>query len=232
MRNIIITESQLKNLIEQTSLNLKGKTIPKGVSAKHSSNYVSKDEENLFIRSLNEIISLHKGVVPIHVRGFIHFLIGKTTPFTERDMTNEEKVFLKRIALSLEKTRFKDVGFNYAFWHNAESGDANPRLVNKNDNIDLLYMPHLSHQFYHFLGQVPLSNIKISPNKSRVTIIDNYDMNFHDNGRTKQVVIKEFEQSISRYIKNQNKNIYGIIRSLGYIREVGGYRGYPVNINL
>jgi hypothetical protein len=105
-------------ILEQQSLNLKGKTIAPGISAKHSSDYVSKDEENLFITALNKVISAHGFALPIHVRAYAHFLLGRTTPFTEKDMTTEEKVFLKNAALSAnEKT------FTYNFWELMDGGD-------------------------------------------------------------------------------------------------------------
>lgn len=229
MINIIITECQFKSLIEQNSLNLKGKTIAPGISAKHSSNYVSKDEENLFITALNEIISLHKAMIPIHVRAFAHFLIGKTKPFTENDMTSEEKDFLKKAALDLRKSEDGDNGFSYPFWHVYTRGDSVPAGYSKNP-INLINMSYAG-QFFNFLGQVPLSNIKISPDKTKVTIIDNYDMNFNEGGKSKEKVMRDLETAIEHFKKNPLKT-YMIIRRLGDVREFSGYNGYPVNINL
>jgi hypothetical protein len=219
---LIITENQYKNLIEQQSLNLKGKTVAPGISAKHSSNYVSKDEENLFITGLNKIISSHKFALPIHVRCFIHFLIGRTSPFTEKDMTAEERDFLKKAALGAGRE-----GFTYPYWTKLSN---NHRPLKNKSYADLVIRP-MATQFHDFLGRTSPSNIKISPDKTRVNIVDNYDMNVRDQSKSQEDVIKLFKSRFSNFTKNSDR-LYLVIRSLGDVRELGGYNGYPVNINL
>ena len=211
-------------ILEQQSLNLKGKTIAPGISAKHSSDYVSKDEENLFITALNKIISSHGFALPIHVRAYMHHLLGRTTPFTEKDMTTEEREFLKKSALSVGKD-----GFNYTFWLSFRNPQERPNLSNSGP-VELINMPTYW-QFSNFLGRVPLSNIKISPDKNKVTVIDNYDMNLKDNNNAYEYVKSNFEHNFKNFIKNPTK-LYPIIRSIANMREVNGYNGYPVIINL
>lgn len=222
---IIITESQYMSLVEQQSLNLKGKTIAPGISAKHSSDYVSKDDETLLVTALNKIISAHKFALPIHVRGFIHFLIGRTTPFTEKDMTTEERDFLKKAALSAD-----DRGFAYPFWSSLTNDDYKHKPSKIQNNIDLLIRP-MAIQFHDFLGRTSSSNIRISPDKTKVTIIDNYDMNVRDQHKNEELVVKLLKDRLYKATKTPTK-IYELIRSLGDARELGGYNGYPININL
>ena len=203
---IRITERQYKSLIEKDSLNLKG-----------------KNDDNLFVTALTKIISSHKFALPIHVRAFAHFLVGRTSPFTEKDMTEEEKDFLKKAALSVGEE-----GFNYKFWMKNKSS-----LENKfSKNIIQLINMDLPDQFNNFLGGVSGSNIKIEPGTNKVTIIDNYDMNTRDWGQSKEEVMEELEKSINLFKKNPSKETYYLIRSLASLRELGGYNGFPVNINL
>jgi hypothetical protein len=209
--------------LEQQSLNLKGKTIAPGISAKHSSDYVSKDEENLFITALNKVISAHGFALPIHVRAYAHFLLGRTTPFTEKDMTTEEKVFLKNAALSAnEKT------FTYNFWELMDGGDLGSTSEKRRSPLYLVNMS-LPHQFLFFLGR---ANIKIQPDKTKVNVTDRYDMNVHDSGMSKERVIERFENTIKEFIKVPFETLYHVIRELGSVRELSGYKGYPININL
>lgn len=211
-------------LVEQQSLNLKGKTIAPGISAKHSSDYVSKDEENLFITALNKLISAHGFAIPIHVRAYAHHLLGRTTPFTEKDMTTEEREFLKKAALSASEN-----GFNYSFWFRFnKSSEKQPGLDGLRP-IELINMP-MNFQFSNFLGKVAKSNIRISPDKNKVTVIDNYDMNVN-----RDKLSSEQKDKIVDYFKKVIKHpsrLYPLIRSIANMRELGGYNGYPVNINL
>jgi len=221
---LIITESQFKSLIEQNTLNLKGKTIAPGISAKHSSDYVSKDEENLFVTALNKIISSHKFALPIHVRAYIHHLLGRTTPFTEKDMTTEEREFLKKAALSVGER-----GFDYNFWSDYRNPQDPSGAISDTGTVGLINMPMVD-QFSNFLGQVGLPNIRVSPDKNKVRVIDNYDFNVERDSLHNYVT-----KSLFYYFKNFIKNpteLYSHIRHMANIRELGGYNGYPVNINL
>jgi hypothetical protein len=220
---ILITESQYNRLIEQDSLNLKGKTIAPGISSKHSSDHVSKNDENLFVTVINKIISSHKFALPIHVRGFAHFLVGRTTPFTEKDMTEEERDFLKKAALSAG-----DKGLTTNFWLKNKG----KKDMKFSKNIIQLLNMDFPDQFHNFLGNVSVSNIKIQPYKNKVTIIDNYDMNTNRWDMSKEEMMEQLEESIKLFIKTPSKELYWLIRSLSNFRELGGYNGYPININL
>jgi hypothetical protein len=211
-------------LVEQQSLNLKGKTIAPGISAKHSSDYVSKDEENLFITVLNKIISSHKFALPIHVRAYMHHLLGRTTPFTEKDMTTEEREFLKKAALSVGER-----GFDYQFWNGYRNPQDSNWHASDGSTVGLINM-HMADQFSNFLGQVRLPNIRISPDKNKVTVIDNYDFNVKRDD-LHNYVTKNLFFYFKNFIKNPTE-LYGHIRNMANIRELGGYNGYPVNINL
>ncbi len=215
---------KLLDIIREQSLELKGKTIAPGISAKHSSNYVSKDEENLFITALNKIISSHKFELPIHVRAYMYHLLGRTAPFTEKDMTTEEREFLKKAALSVGER-----GFDYHFWSGYRNPEDPSGAISDMSTVGLFNMPMVD-QFSNFLGQVRLPTIRISPDKNKVTVIDNYDFNvkrddLHD------YVTKNLFYYFKDFIKNPTE-IYRHIRNMANIRELGGYNGYPVIINL
>jgi hypothetical protein len=211
-------------ILEQQSLNLKGKTIAPGISAKHSSDYVSKDEENLFITALNKIISSHKFGLPIHVRAYMYHLLGRTTPFTEKDMRTEEREFLKKAALSVGER-----GFDYHFWGDYRNPEDPSGAISDMSTVGLINMPMVD-QFSNFLGQVKLPNIRISPDKNKVTVIDNYDFNVKRDDLYNYVT-KDLFYYFKDFIKNPTE-IYRHIRNLANIRELGGYNGYPVIINL
>jgi hypothetical protein len=222
---IIITESQYMSLVEQQSLNLKGKTIAPGISAKHSSDYVSKDEENLFITALNKIISSHKFELPIHVRAYMYHLLGRTAPFTEKDMTTEERGFLKKAALSVGER-----GFDYQFWSGYRNPEDPSGAISHMSTVGLFNMPMVD-QFSNFLGQVRLPNIRISPDKNKVTVIDNYDFNVKRDNKYEFITSKRFLWYFKEFIKNPTE-LYTFIREISNMREVNGYNGYPININL
>jgi len=216
-------------LIEQQSLNLKGKTIAPGISAKHSSDYVSKDEENLFTTALNKVISSHKFALPIHVRAYMYHLLGRTTPFTEKDMTTEEMEFLKKAALTAVEIERRS-GFDYSFWNGYRNPQDSIWYASDGSTVGLINM-HMADQFSNFLGQVGLPNIRVSPDKNKVTIIDNYDFNNKRDNLYELMTFKRFLWYFKEFIKNPTE-LYGFIREISNMREMNGYNGYPVNINL
>ena len=213
-------------LIEQQSLNLKGKTIAPGISAKHSSDYVSKDEENLFVTTLNKIISSNKFGLPIHVRAYIYHLLGRTAPFTENDMTSEEKDFLKKAALTAVE---KESRFDYSFWTSYRNPQDPDWYAADGDVVGLITM-EMADQFRNFLGQVNLPNIRVSPDKNKVRVIDNYDFNVKRDDLYNYAP-KQFFGHFKEFLKDPTE-LYGVIRHMANMRELGGYNGYPVNINL
>jgi hypothetical protein len=208
---ILINESQLKSIILS-----------------------EQGEDNFFISFLTKFISAHKFILPIHLRALAFFLIGRTTPFTADEMTQEEKDFIKKTAIQRSIK-----GFNFGFWDKDEKGKSGEEIgkhrsanaIAEKIPLGSLINPTLNNQFMWFLGSVDAQNIKVSPNQSKVTIIDNYDMNAARDNKTKEMLIQSFVSSIKRYF-NHKMGLYMVIRSVVGLREMNGYKGYPVNITL
>lgn len=198
-------------------------------------NQLSSGSTTTLQNFIKKIIPTKKSLLPLHIRALMDYLIGRETPFTEDDLTRDEQNFLKNVVISNEKK-----GLTYSLWKQIGGGNLptsmtvqdsekeKQKLLDKGGQGNLI-KPELAGQFMYTLGQVTPENIKISPDKSIVTIYDRYDFNVQ--GKTKEELIKSFTEQLKSWSKGHS-TLYSIIRNLIAFREKGGYKGFPIKITV
>jgi len=183
---------------------------------------------------LNSVGPSKKSSLPLHIRACWDYLMGRTEPFTSADLTREEQKFVKQVAIENPKK-----GFNYKIWKSIgasnlptamSTGSAaeNERLKQSGGSGSLINSP-LPGQFMYFLGEVSPSNVEVSPDKKKVTIYDNYDMN--NSKINKDKILKDFALQVGKFALG-DAALYSVIRQTVGLKELTGYKGYPVNLNV
>jgi hypothetical protein len=199
---------------------------------------MSQEQYLKFIDQLSKYPPASKLKLPLHLRAFMDYLMGRTTPLTAADLTREEQDFLKIHAISQSKKR---LGFNYDYWKSVGAGNLPTAITSsgskkekdklKKSGQGSLLNPGLTGAFMYTLGEISPNNIKVSPSKDKVTVIDNYDMNVKEYGLSKEQIIKNFTDAVSGYFGGKVK-LYPVIRNAAAFKEMSGYPGYPVNITV
>jgi hypothetical protein len=183
---------------------------------------------------LNNVGPSKKSSLPLHIRAVWDYLMGRTEPFTSADLTKEEQKFVKQVALNNPNK-----GFNYNLWKSngasnlptamsTGSTSEKERLKQSGGGDSLVNSP-LAGQFMYFLGEVSPSNVKISPDKKKVTVYDNYDMN--NSKIPKDKMIKDFAKQVGKFALG-DATLYSVIRQTVGLKELAGYKGYPVNLDV
>ena len=176
--------------------------------------------------------------MPLHVRMLYDYLAGRTTPMTISDLTDTEQKFLRQAIISASS---KGVGFSYPGWDNigasgptalTSAGREREKLSGKDKSIlDLAFKINLPSQFKYTLGSVSPAGVKYNKNNDIAFVKDNYDMNNVEHKTSKEQVIKDFFTSIKDLMKGTGTT-YGAIRHAVGLKELGGYSGFPVNIEI
>jgi hypothetical protein len=184
---------------------------------------------------INNIPQSKKSSLPLHIRALMDYLVGRTEPFTAKDLTADEQIFLKKVAIANAKR-----GLNYPLWKEIGAGNLptsmtvagsekeNKKLLDKGGQGSLL-KPELAGQFMYTLGRIDPPNIRVSPDKSKVTVLDTYD--FNTEGKTKEDLMKSFVDQVGSWW-NGKSTLYSVIRNTVAFRETGEYKGFPVNITV
>ena len=171
---------------------------------------------------------------PLHIRGVIDYLMGRSQPFTASDLTKEEQTFLKNTILSYPN--WKDS--YYKLWNQLGAGNlpssigvtgAKKELEQGKGGLGKLLNPSLAGQFKYFLGGLSPANVQISPDRKNITIKDTYD--FRQENQTDQEILKNASDTLKNFVKG-DVGIYQVIRNLVSTKETSGYKGFPVNITL
>ena len=160
--------------------------------------------------------------------------MGRTEPFTSADLTREEQKYVKQVAMNNPNK-----GFTYGIWKasgasnlptamTTGSSSEKERLNQSGGSGSLINSP-LAGQFMYFLGEVSPSNVKISPDKKKVTVKDNYDMN--NSKIPKDKMIKDFAKQVGKFALG-DATFYSVIRQTVGLKELAGYKGYPVNLDV
>jgi hypothetical protein len=183
---------------------------------------------------LNGLGPAKKSSLPLHLRAVWDYMVGRTEPFTSADLTREEQKYLKQIVLANPKK-----GLNYKIWkaNGAENlptamgsgSSAEDERLKQSGGSGNLLTPELGGQYMYFLGDVDPSNVKISPNKKTVVVNDNYDMN--NTKLPKDEILKDFAKQVGRFALG-DATLYSVIRRTVGLRELTGYKGYPVNLTV
>jgi hypothetical protein len=189
------------------------------------------NQQKEFLSKLSKISKLS---LPLHLRAFLDYLLGRETPFTEKNLTSEEKEFLKSIAIPNASK-----GLNYELWKSVGARNLPTALTTggaKKETERLsksgqgnIIVPELSGQFMYTLGDITPPNIKVGPNKETVTVFDRYDMNIGD--KNVNELIKALTDQIYNYVQG-DATLYSVIRNLVTFRELSGYKGYPIKFTV
>ena len=176
--------------------------------------------------------------MPLHVRMLYDYLAGRTTPMTISDLTDAERKFLRQAIISASSKR---EGFSYPGWDKigasgptalTSAGREKEKLSGKDKSmLDLAFKMNLPSQFKYTLGSVAPTNVKYNKNNGVAFVKDNYDYNNIENKTSKEQVIKDFFTSIKDLVKGTGTT-YGAIRHAVGLKELGGYNGFPVNIEI
>lgn len=174
--------------------------------------------------------------LPLHLRCFYDFLVGRKAALTEADLRSDERKFLLNACLAhgLEN------GFNYNYWKSVgatgalsltKSGAANDvKKYGTKGTLMNMVSPNLATTFMYTLGEIAKPNVYKS-GVNTIIVKDNYDFNSREYKMSNEQIIKEFTDSMNNFLKGK-ATPYHIIRKAANLRELNGYNGYPVNIIL
>lgn len=176
--------------------------------------------------------------LPLHLRGFFEYIIGRTDKFTENNMNPDELAELKKYAIER-----MGKGFNYNWWKSQSNEVVPTALTSTGQKKEVeaasasgaqqasLVNPADSTKFLYFFGDVPPNNIIKQGNS--IIVRDNYDMNYWDSKDpgNKETLMKGLSSALAGYM-NGEASAYSVIRSAAGLRETGGYKGFPVEIHL
>jgi len=188
-----------------------------------------------FVSSLKGLLDAKQFTLPLHLRAFANYLLGREDAFTSKDLTKEEQDFLKSVAIPNAKK-----GLTYPLWKSIGADNLPTALTTSGskkemgklsgqENKGSLLTPDLAGQFMYTLGEITPQNIKVSPDKSSVTIYDRYDMNTQD--KLGSEVLNNFVNQLGSWWKGDS-TFYSVVRNAASVRELMGYKGFPVNITL
>jgi peptidoglycan hydrolase-like protein with peptidoglycan-binding domain len=176
--------------------------------------------------------------MPLHVRMLYDYLAGRTSPMTMSDLTDAEQKFLRQAIISASSKR---EGFSYPGWDKigasgptalTSAGREREKLSGKDKSmLDLAFKMNLPSQFKYTLGSVAPTNVKYDIKSGTASVNDNYDMNNVESKTSKEQVIKDFFTSIKDLVKGTGTT-YGAIRHAVGLKELGGYNGFPVKIQI
>jgi peptidoglycan hydrolase-like protein with peptidoglycan-binding domain len=171
--------------------------------------------------------------IPLHIRAVIYYIAGRTSEMNEDELTPEERSYLYQAAQRATN------GFNYDYWKSL--GAANlPTAVTpqgiqqettklKQGGQGSLAAPNLAGQFMYTIGSVSKGGILKAGNS--ITVKDNYDMNVVEAGAKTEDLLKGVANAIDLWADDK-ASLYTIIRQSISLREVFGYKGYPVKFDL
>jgi hypothetical protein len=192
-----------------------------------------KKQEKYF-KSINDIF---KGIdldilkkIPLHLRCYFLYLMGRTDVLTEEILTDTEKKYLFSVA---NKYGIKK-GFTYPLWKSIGAGNLPTAITperaekEKSTTSGSILNPELSGVFMYTLGQVPKQNIT-ALNNNTILVNDNYDMNSFSTSKEK--IMTDLAISLERLITGKG-TFYSVIRRFASLRELSGYKGYPIKFTV
>lgn len=190
-----------------------------------------KAEALKYLKNVNTGITSN---LPLHIRAFLQYLLGRTNVWTERDMTEKEQQSL-RVFLQANKGK----PFTYEYWDAAGASGTPTAMSVKNvekemkrlgkGNVTDLFSPGTAAEFKYFFGRVPIEHITFFPNENKFRVIDNYDMNAFN--KQPEEIIKQAANAVKMYVQGKG-TAYGMIRNLASLKELQGFKGFPVNVTV
>jgi hypothetical protein len=224
-----------KSLFPKDNANLHSDYLGKGGQFERETHGGMTQEQYLgFMKQLKKVPPAKKSSLPLHIRALMDYLGGRTEPFTAADLTRKEQEFLKNVAIANAKK-----GLTYPLWKSIGAGNLPTAMTaagseKENQNLKTsgqgsLTDPGLAGEFMYTLGEVDPPAIKVSPDKTSVTVRDNYD--FNSVGLPKEKIMQNFTDALSGYFTGKG-TLYSVVRNAVAFKEGDGYPGYPVNITV
>lgn len=224
-----------KSLFPKDDANLHSDYLGKGGRFERETHGGMTQEQYLgFMKQLKKVPPAKKSSLPLHIRALMDYLGGRTEPFTAADLTRKEQEFLKSVAIANAKK-----GLTYPLWKSIGAGNLPTAMTAtgsekesqnlKSSGQGSLFDPGLAGEFMYTLGEVDPPAIKVSPDKTSVTVRDNYD--FNSVGLPKEKIMQNFTDALSGYFTGKG-TLYSVVRNAVAFKEGDGYPGYPVNITV
>ena len=187
---------------------------------------------------VNTLVPLHPLIkkLPLHLRCFFEFLVGRTSTFTEADLDSDERTFLLNACLShglangFKYNYWKSIGATGALSLNKGGAAAETKKYGIKGTLINMISPNMPTEFMYTLGEISKNNI-YKYGSNTIVVQDHYDFNSREYKMTNDQIIKEFTDSIKNFQKGE-ATPYHIIRKAANLRELGGYNGFRVNFIL
>lgn len=175
--------------------------------------------------------------LPLHIRAMLYYIAGRTSEMNEDELTPEERRYLYDVA---KKYGLKS-GFNYNIWKQVGAAGL-PTAITKqgiesetqklaktgSQQVKDLTAPNAAGQFMYTIGAVDKSNVK-QTTPTTIEVRDNYDMNAI--GKSKEELIAAVGDAFEGWMHGK-ASLYSIIRQAISLRELTGYKGYPVKFTV
>ena len=184
---------------------------------------------------LTKLIKKSMKSIPLHIRAVIYYIAGRTSEMNEDELTPEERAYLYRAAQSHGLTS----GFNYEYWKSLGAANLPTAITTqgiqqetsklKQGGQQSLTAPNLAGQFMYTIGSVGKGGIQKTG--ATITVKDNYDMNAVEAGAKTEDLLKGVVNAIDLWADDK-ASLYSVIRQSIALREVLGYKGYPVKFDL
>jgi hypothetical protein len=184
---------------------------------------------------LTKIIKKSMKSIPLHIRAVIYYIAGRTSEMNEDELTPEERSYLYRAA----QTHGLTSGFNYEYWKSLGAANLPTAVTDQGIQQETakikqsgqagLTSPNLAGQFMYTIGSVGKGGIQKAG--TTITVKDNYDMNVVEAGAKTEDLLKGVANAVDLWADDK-ASLYTIIRQSISLREVFGYKGYPVKFDL
>lgn len=184
---------------------------------------------NTLKNGYNEVVK-DFSVFPVHIRAFSNFVVRRTSPFTERDLTSKETVALKDMVKTAIKKGVKDSGLVdfYTIANELNNGSEQIDWSNKkNFGIDQTNIKSLYTQMAMTVG-----NARLTKKDKGYEVSDLYDFNNYSNNPEKYTLEKLPETMKAAFKKMGTGNFVQGVEELASYNQKLGYNGFPVKINV
>lgn len=194
--------------------------------------------ESDFSKMLDDMKNINVISMPLHIRGFKDFILGRTKKWTERDLKKGEIDALRSaaIAVGAHRSTGKKV-LNYSLWRQLskkELGKSFQTFSHKQQKqrrkkgqtfVPLkqdtgLFEPEHFNSLSRFLGTAT-----VQKKGNDLVFVDHYDFNDASRKNSFSALWNDVKSVFS-------DDSYSIVRRLAPWRQSTGYRGYPVEIRI
>ena len=175
-------------------------------------------------------------VLPVHLRGFGMFMLGRTDMFTSVHLKDSEERAIKQVAQELIPGESGIASIPYSVWRRMSKknlGDEyekhSPEELKKIRDTGGQPLTQktdvLSGEIFNSLSRF-LGAAKIEKKDGKIKIIDHYDFNDADAKQTWEQFKEDFSKATG------GDTLYTAIRRLAPWRQRTGYKGFPIEIEL